>query len=79
MTNQATTPALETFEDTARLTKTAKIKIAGAFARTWKQGQHGRDDTKASIARWEHERICRDLAKRGIAEPQMTAAYFRAL
>ncbi len=79
MTNQATTPALEAFETTTKLSKTAKIKIAGAFSRTWNQSQHGHDRSKAAHAAYEHQRICRDLAKQGIAEPQRTAAYFRAL
>ena len=73
------TPVLESFEDTTRLTKTAKIKIAGAFSRTWNTGQYGRDADKAAAARTEHNRICRDLARQGIAEPQMNADYFRAL
>jgi hypothetical protein len=79
MTSQATTPALESFEDTARLSKTAKIRIAGAFSRTWNTGQYGRDADKAAAARYEHNRICRDRARQGIAEPQMNADYFRAL
>jgi hypothetical protein len=79
MNTEATTPALESFETTTKLTKTQKIKIAGAFSRTWNQGQYGHDRSKAADARWEHQRICRDLARQGIAEPQMEAVYFRAL
>lgn len=79
MNTQATTPVLESFETTSKLSKTAKIRIAGAFSRSWDQGNYGRDENKRRAAAYEHKQICRDLAKQGIAEPQMTAAFFRNL